>query len=131
MNASQEGHTSRPGVISARPDAAASAVNARSRDRRQSWFTALAGDAGIPGRAAVSGSCVGWRMNRDARRGMRRSSRRAPCGYPDRTSTGRRRRASDQVLTAGRSPPAFWAHPLQYQTGQGRASGVVSTVEDR
>jgi hypothetical protein len=33
-----------------------------------------------------------------------------PGGYPDRTPTGWRRRASDQVMTATRSPPSPWAH---------------------
>ena len=37
-----------------------------------------------------------------------------PGSYPDRTHTGRRRRASDQVMTAGRSPPDHWAHRLEY-----------------
>jgi len=42
------------------------------------------------------------------------SANRPPDSYPDRTHTGRRRRASDQVATAGRSPPDHWAHRLPY-----------------
>jgi transposase len=37
-----------------------------------------------------------------------------PGSYPDRTHTGRRRRASDQVITVERPPPDHWAHRLEY-----------------
>jgi hypothetical protein len=45
-----------------------------------------------------------------------------PGGYPDRTPTGWRRRASDQVMTITRSPPDPWAHSqLPWNLGDGPA----------
>ena len=55
-----------------------------------------------------------WAPPRPVSRRDRQPATGLPGNYPDRTSTGRRRRASDQVMTAGRSPPALWAHSLEY-----------------
>ncbi len=46
-----------------------------------------------------------WAPARPVSRPNRQPATRLPGNYPDRTHTSRRRRASDQVMTAGRSPP--------------------------
>ena len=46
-----------------------------------------------------------WASTRPVSRPGRQPPTGLPGDYPDRTSTGRRRRASDQVMTAGQSPP--------------------------
>ena len=46
-----------------------------------------------------------WAPARPVSRPNRQPATGLPGDYPDRTHTGRRRRASDQVMTAGRSPP--------------------------
>ena len=46
-----------------------------------------------------------WASARPVSRPDRQPATGLPGYYPDRTYTGRRRRASDQVMTAGRSPP--------------------------
>jgi hypothetical protein len=53
-----------------------------------------------------------WASTRPVSRPGRQPATGPPDSYPDRTHTGRRRRASDQVMTAGRSPPDHWAHRL-------------------
>src|SRR5918995_5829041 len=55
-----------------------------------------------------------WASTRPVSRPSRQPATGPPGSYPDRTHTGRRRRASDQVTTAGRSPPDLWAHRLEY-----------------
>ena len=55
-----------------------------------------------------------WAPARPVSRPDRQPATGLPGDYPDRTFTGRRRRASDQVITAGRSPPDLWAHTLPY-----------------
>jgi hypothetical protein len=51
-----------------------------------------------------------WASTRPVSRPSRQPATGLPGDYPDRTHTGRRRRASDQVTTAGRSPPDHWTH---------------------
>ena len=51
-----------------------------------------------------------WAPARPVSRPSRQPATGLPGNYPDRTSTGRRRRASDQVMTAGQSPPDALAH---------------------
>jgi len=46
-----------------------------------------------------------WASARPVSRPDRQPATGLPGDYPDRTHTGRRRRASDQVMTAGQSPP--------------------------
>ena len=58
-----------------------------------------------------------WAPTRPVSRPSRQPATGPPDSYPDRTFTGRRRRASDQVMTAKRSPPDHWAHRLQYYRG--------------
>ena len=55
-----------------------------------------------------------WAPPRPVSRPERQPATGLPGDYPDRTFTGRRRGASDQVMIAGRSPPALWAHLLPY-----------------
>ena len=55
-----------------------------------------------------------WASARPVSRPDRQPATGLPGDYPDRTFTGWRRRASDQVITAGRSPPDLWAHQLEY-----------------
>ena len=55
-----------------------------------------------------------WASTRSVSRPSRQPATGLPGDYPDRTHTGRRRRACDQVMTAGRSPPDHWAHRLEY-----------------
>ena len=55
-----------------------------------------------------------WASTRPVSRPSRQPATGPPGSYPDRTFTGRRRRASDQVITPRRSPPDLWAHRLEY-----------------
>ena len=61
-----------------------------------------------------------WTSTRPVSRPDRQPATGPPGSYPDRTHTGRRRRVSDQVMTAGRSPPDLWAQRLEYQTAPRR-----------
>jgi hypothetical protein len=55
-----------------------------------------------------------WASARPVSRPHRQPATGLPGDYPGRTFTGWRRRASDQVITAGQSPPDRWAHQLEY-----------------
>jgi len=55
-----------------------------------------------------------WASARPVSRPGRQPATGLPGDYPDRTFTGWRRGASDQVITAGQSPPDRWAHRLEY-----------------
>jgi hypothetical protein len=61
------------------------------------------------GASRFLGVDLAWREAGGGRAPVSRPDRqpatRLPGNYPDRTSTGRRQRASDQVMIAGRSPP--------------------------
>src|SRR5512132_4391357 len=67
-----------------------------------------------------------WASTRTVSGPSRQPATGPPGSYPDRTHTGRRRPASDQVMTAGQPPPDLWAHRLEYYPGQGGASAPQS-----
>jgi hypothetical protein len=53
-----------------------------------------------------------WAPTRPVSRPSRQPATGPPDSYPDRTHTGKQRRASDQDTTAGRSPLNHWTHRL-------------------
>src|SRR5216684_7765124 len=66
-----------------------------------------------------------WAPARPVSRPNRQPATGLPGDYPDRTFTGRRRRASDQVMTAGQSPPdALGAHNFGLRGIQASDSGI-------
>jgi len=82
-----------------------------------------------------------WAPARPVSRPNRQPATGLPGDYPDRTFTGRRRRASDQVMIAGRSPPSSLDAPAALLdarhrqralcTRQKSASPIRSAVRDR